>query len=117
MHRFDITGPARRRYVASGRCRAGCSTSTRCPSTGPPAGRDHLAGARARAAAGPRARSPCSSAATLVQVGEVGGLGVGERIYAVRFLGPVGYVVTFRQTDPLYTVDLRTRRGRGSSAS
>lgn len=42
----------------------------------------------------------------LVQVGRVGGLGVGERIYAVRFFGNVGYVVTFRQTDPLYTVDL-----------
>jgi uncharacterized secreted protein with C-terminal beta-propeller domain len=42
----------------------------------------------------------------LVQVGRLGGLGQGERIYAVRFLGPVGYVVTFRQTDPLYTVDL-----------
>ena len=25
----------------------------------------------------------------------------------MRFVGPVGYVVTFRQTDPLYTVDLR----------
>jgi uncharacterized secreted protein with C-terminal beta-propeller domain len=24
----------------------------------------------------------------------------------VRFVGPVGYVVTFRQTDPLYTIDL-----------
>jgi Secreted protein containing C-terminal beta-propeller domain distantly related to WD-40 repeats len=43
----------------------------------------------------------------LVQVGAIDGLGKGERIYAVRFLGPVGYVVTFRQTDPLYTVDLR----------
>lgn len=43
---------------------------------------------------------------TLVEVGSVGGLGEGERIYAVRFAGPVGYVVTFRQTDPLYTVDL-----------
>lgn len=43
----------------------------------------------------------------LVQVGKVEGLGQGERIYAVRFVGPVGYVVTFRQTDPLYTVDLR----------
>jgi hypothetical protein len=42
----------------------------------------------------------------LVQVGAVDGLGKGERIYAVRFVGPVGYVVTFRQTDPLYTVDL-----------
>jgi hypothetical protein len=40
-------------------------------------------------------------------VGKVEGLGKGERIYAVRFTGPIGYVVTFRQTDPLYTVDLR----------
>jgi hypothetical protein len=39
-------------------------------------------------------------------VGKVTGLGSGERIYSVRFVGPVGYVVTFRQTDPLYTVDL-----------
>jgi hypothetical protein len=38
--------------------------------------------------------------------GKVTGLGSGERIYSVRFDGPVGYVVTFRQTDPLYTVDL-----------
>lgn len=38
--------------------------------------------------------------------GSVSGLGRGERIYSVRFAGPVGYVVTFRQTDPLYTVDL-----------
>ena len=44
---------------------------------------------------------------TLRPVGSVGGLGKGERIYAVRFAGPVGYVVTFRQTDPLYTLDLR----------
>ena len=35
------------------------------------------------------------------------GLGKGERIYAVRFLGDRGYVVTFRQVDPLYTLDLR----------
>ncbi|MER6590756.1 beta-propeller domain-containing protein [Micromonospora purpureochromogenes] len=43
----------------------------------------------------------------LTQVGKVTGLGKGERIYAVRFVGGTGYVVTFRQTDPLYTVDLR----------
>lgn len=43
---------------------------------------------------------------SLVETGKVTGLGKGERIYAVRFAGPVGYVVTFRQTDPLYTVDL-----------
>ena len=43
---------------------------------------------------------------TLAQVGVVDGLGQGEQIYAVRFIGPRGYVVTFRQTDPLYSVDL-----------
>jgi hypothetical protein len=42
----------------------------------------------------------------LTQVGSVEGLGKGERIYAVRFVQTVGYVVTFRQTDPLYTLDL-----------
>ena len=43
----------------------------------------------------------------LTTVGRVTGLGKGERIYAVRFLGDRGYVVTFRQVDPLYTLDLR----------
>ena len=42
----------------------------------------------------------------LAQVGRVGGLGKGERVYSVRFVGNTGYVVTFRQIDPLYTVDL-----------
>jgi hypothetical protein len=42
----------------------------------------------------------------LAQVGSVGGLGKGERIYSVRLIGPRGYVVTFRQTDPLYSIDL-----------
>jgi uncharacterized secreted protein with C-terminal beta-propeller domain len=43
---------------------------------------------------------------SLKNIGAVDGLGKGERIYSVRFVGPIGYVVTFRQTDPLYTVDL-----------
>jgi uncharacterized secreted protein with C-terminal beta-propeller domain len=42
----------------------------------------------------------------LEQVGLVTGLGKGERIYAVRFMGSTGYVVTFRQVDPLYVLDL-----------
>ncbi len=45
---------------------------------------------------------------SLVKVGQVGGLGEGERVYAVRFMGDTGYVVTFRQVDPLYTIDLST---------
>jgi hypothetical protein len=42
----------------------------------------------------------------LRQIGQVSGLGRGERIFAVRFIGPAGYVVTFHQIDPLYVVDL-----------
>lgn len=33
-------------------------------------------------------------------------LGLGERIYAARFIGDRGYLVTFRQTDPFYVLDL-----------
>jgi hypothetical protein len=42
----------------------------------------------------------------LVQTGRVDGLGRGEQIRSVRWLGDVALVVTFRQTDPLYTLDL-----------
>jgi len=44
--------------------------------------------------------------AALVAVGSVGDLGKGEMIQSVRFVGDTGYVVTFRQTDPFYVVDL-----------
>lgn len=43
---------------------------------------------------------------TLTVVGEVRGIAPGEQIYATRFLGDVGYVVTFQQTDPLFVIDL-----------
>ncbi len=44
--------------------------------------------------------------ATLGRVGQIGGLGTNERIYGVRFIGTRGYVVTFRQVDPLHVIDL-----------
>ena len=42
----------------------------------------------------------------LTEVGKVDNLGRGERIFSVRFAGDIGYVVTFRQVDPLYVLDL-----------
>jgi uncharacterized secreted protein with C-terminal beta-propeller domain len=40
-------------------------------------------------------------------VGKVSNLGKpGETIFSVRFLGDKGFVVTFEQTDPFYTLDL-----------
>ncbi len=38
--------------------------------------------------------------------GSVLGFAPTERIYSVRFMGDRGYVVTFRQTDPLFVFDL-----------
>ena len=46
----------------------------------------------------------------LVQIGSLGGLGTGEQVYAVRYIGDRGYVVTFRQVDPLHVVDLSDPR-------
>ena len=41
-------------------------------------------------------------------IGELHGLGKeNETIHAVRFIGDRGYVVTFRRTDPFYTLDLK----------
>lgn len=42
----------------------------------------------------------------LTQLGQVGNMGRGERLYSVRFADDAAYVVTFRQTDPFYTVNL-----------
>ena len=42
----------------------------------------------------------------LVTVGRLEGLGEGELIKSVRFMGDIGFVVTFRQTDPLFSIDL-----------
>ena len=39
-------------------------------------------------------------------VGEVRDIAPGERIYAARFVGDRGYLVTFEQVDPLFTLDL-----------
>lgn len=38
-------------------------------------------------------------------VGSVTGIAEGERIFSARFDGDVGYVVTFEQVDPLFTID------------
>jgi hypothetical protein len=42
----------------------------------------------------------------LTKLGEVGGIAPTEDIRSVRFDGDRGYIVTFRNTDPLFTFDL-----------
>jgi len=42
----------------------------------------------------------------LATIGDVGELAPDERIYSARFVGDKGYLVTFRQVDPLFAIDL-----------
>jgi len=63
----------------------------------------------------PRSRTASSSTLTalevrgrvLTTVGTVPRIGVGEAITAVRYVGALAFVVTFREVDPLYAIDLR----------
>jgi len=43
----------------------------------------------------------------LTRVGKLENIAPGERIYSVRFMGKRGYVVTFRQVDPFFALDLQ----------
>lgn len=38
-------------------------------------------------------------------LGSISGIAEDERIYSARFQGDIGYFVTYRETDPLFTVD------------
>ncbi len=40
------------------------------------------------------------------QIGSVRGIAPGENIYSARFIGGRGYLVTFKQIDPLFVIDL-----------
>jgi hypothetical protein len=114
IHRFDISRPGAPRYVASGEVAGRLLNQyslseydgyLRVATT--------TGDALAEEPGDSNAVSTSSSsvyvlrAATLTKVGELDGLGRRQRIYAVRFIGPLAYVVTFQQMDPLYTLDLR----------
>jgi len=108
VHAFDVTGSGRARYVASGTVngyllsRWAMSEHEQrlrvATTTGPP----WLAGGQSQSSVVVLAERGDE----LVRVGSVGGLGRGERVRAVRWFGDLAAVVTFRQTDPLYLVDI-----------
>jgi len=43
---------------------------------------------------------------SLNTIGSIKGLGITEKIYSARFIGNRGYLVTFKQIDPFYVLDL-----------
>ena len=107
LHQFDITDPQRAAYVASGGVKGHLLNQwalsehngyLRVATT-----QDDPTGAGASVSSVVVLQRADD---TLKAVGRVGGLGKTERIYSVRYDGDIGYVVTFRQTDPLYTLDL-----------
>ncbi|HUR76996.1 MAG TPA: beta-propeller domain-containing protein [Acidimicrobiales bacterium] len=104
IHAFDITDPAQAVYRESGRVRGTVlnqfamseyNGALRVATTDPNGGSESFLTVLGE------------SGNALVQIGQVGGLGKGERIYGVRFIDATAYVVTFRQVDPLYVIDLR----------
>ena len=46
------------------------------------------------------------TAGVLTVIGQVAGLAPGERLYSARFDGDRAWIVTFRQVDPLFAIDL-----------
>lgn len=109
IHQFDISNAAAAEYVASGTVKGFLLNQF--------AMSEHEGNLRVASTTSPAwwgANADSESLVTilqpqngeLVEIGAVAGLGKGEQIFSVRFFGDVGYVVTFRQTDPLYTVDL-----------
>ena len=110
VHRFDLTDPARAPYTASGsvpgRIHNQFSLSEHeghlrvVTTTGDLWwGRDDIEPSS-------QVRVLRETGDRLAEVGSVDDIGRGERIQSVRFAGAVGYVVTFRQIDPFYTLDL-----------
>lgn len=41
------------------------------------------------------------------KISELGGLAKDEKIYSARFMGDKGYLVTFKEVDPLFVIDLK----------
>jgi len=124
IYRFDVSQPGPPRYVASGSVpgyllnqyamsewngylRVATTTGTSWAiADGAPSVPSGTSGASGVQPSSSAVDELTTSGPVMRIVGTVAGLGSMERIYAVRFMGPVGYVVTFRQTDPLYTLDL-----------
>lgn len=104
VHRFDIAGSGAPVYLGSGTVPGRLLNHYAMSEYH---GDLRVATTTSRHAFGESSGVYVLNADTLKMVGHVDGLGPDEQIYAVRFIGPMGYVVTFRQFDPLYVVDLR----------
>jgi hypothetical protein len=114
LHAFDISRPGETRYVGSGRVTGEINNSfsmsehegiLRVATTTDrfarwwidpeerPESENHVFTLRAEGG-------------KLVKVGHLGGLAPGERVWSARFAGDRAFIVTFRNIDPLFAIDL-----------
>ncbi len=102
---FDLTNPAQAQFLASGSVPGVLHDSYALSEY-----RDQLRVTTTTTAANGTSVTGIAvferSGEVLKQIGSLSGLGAGEQVYAVRYLGDRGYVVTFQQVDPLHVVDL-----------
>jgi len=114
VHAFDISKPGETRYVGSGRVTGTINDSF---SMGEKDGILRLASTTNRFNRwwlDPEERQESANhvftlepeGGKLVHVGHLGGLASGERIWSARFVGDRAFIVTFRNVDPLFAVDL-----------
>ena len=115
VHEFDIEDPASAAYVASGGVEGiigdqfamdekdgylRIATSTATESFDAKTGQFHVSASSRLSVLAPGA------AGALSLVGEIPSLVDNERLMSTRFIGDKGYAVTFRNVDPLVTLDL-----------
>lgn len=108
IHKFETEHPTQTRYLASGRVRGYLLNQWALS--------EHESVLRVASTTGPyrwaqrHSRSRISTfrqeGGKLARVGWLGHLGHGERIYAVRYLDDLAFLVTFQDVDPLYVLDL-----------
>jgi uncharacterized secreted protein with C-terminal beta-propeller domain len=102
LHRYAITGSDRPHYLGSGTVPGALLDSY---SMSEYAGALRLV-TTSNSNAGNSTSLYVLDADTLTTTGRVDGLGANENLHAVRFLGPLAYVVTYQSVDPLYVLDL-----------
>ena len=103
IHRFDLSDPAEPAYDATATVRGNLLNQF---SLSEYDGHLRVAATNWRTWPSESSVSVFDVGDDLKEVGKVIGLGPTESIFAVRFLGDRGFVVTFRQVDPLYVLDL-----------
>jgi hypothetical protein len=119
VHKFDITDPNQAKYVASGTApgsiidqfsmdendqgyfRIATTLTNRVPDT------DHPDNWFGKVETSNQLSVLGENSGVLEVVGQSEELAKGERLQSSRFVGDKGFVVTYQQTDPLFTFDLR----------